>query len=119
MNQEIAGSNPARGIDIKCSCDNNVIYGIVKNNKIRKLTFSQDLAEFIQIKNPDHEIWKLDLIIGKDATKDSKNCIFGILSLKTGKLLRAAVTFEEADWLCQDSSRRVVECFSKNSIKWK
>lgn len=86
------------------------------------MTFSKDLAIFIQSKNPDHEIWKLDLIIHKkilsnDIPKNS--CVFGILSNKSKKLLRATVAFEEACYLCQDSSRAIVECYVRKKTKWK
>lgn len=47
---------------MKCSCNTNTAYGIVnsKTNKLRRLTFSKDLANFIQSKNSNHDIYKID-----------------------------------------------------------
>lgn len=124
MTSEIEGSNPSRGIaspvNLRCSCNTDVVYGLVFNGLLRRLTFSQDLALFIQSKNPNHEIWKLDLVIVGKATKQSTNCIFGIASVKNNKLLRATVSCEEAFYLSDDEfSRYVVECKIKKGLIWK
>ena len=124
MTSEIEGSNPSRGtaspINLRCSCNTDVVYGLVFNGRLRRLTFSQDLALFIQSKNPNHEIWKLDLVIIGKATKQSKDCIFGIASVKNNRLLRATVNIEEAFYLADDGfSRYVVECKIKKSFIWK
>jgi hypothetical protein len=84
------------------------------------MTFSQDLALFIQSKNPNHEIWKLDLTVTGKATQQSKNCIFGIASIKNNRLLRATVSCEEAFYLSDEGfSRYVVECKIKKGVLWK
>ena len=86
---------------------------------VRRLTFSQDLALFIQSKNPDHEIWKLDLVVGQEASPTSTGCIFGILDLRKGRLLRAAVSFQEAAYLSQDPSRMATECRVRAAERWR
>lgn len=73
------------------------------------MTFSKNLAMFIRGKNPGHEVWKLDFVLGAQATKDSVNCVFGIVSVKNWRLLRGAVSWEEADFLTQCASRIPVE----------
>lgn len=103
---------------MKCACHLDVLYGLVLDGKVRRFTFSRDLACFIQRKNPDHEIWKLDLVVGGEATPRSTNCIFGIVSRRKDKLLRAAVTYKEAEYLCQDDSRYVAECYVRRMEKY-
>ena len=76
---------------------------------VRRLTFSKNLAYYIQNKNPDHEIWKLDLVVGKKIDYNPGDCLFGILGHK-GFLLRASVSFEEAMYLTKDSNRNIVSC---------
>ena len=77
--------------------------------KVRRLTFSKDLAYYIQNKNPDHEIWKLDLVVGDVISYNPGNCLFGIMGHK-GFLLRCAVSFEEAVYLTEGSNRSIVSC---------
>lgn len=104
---------------MKCTCDTNVLYAIVCQGRAWRFTFSKDLALFIHSKNPNHEIWKLDMVIDDEATKESSNCIFGIVNKKNGKLLRAASTYEEAKLLSDDVSRYVAECRARRMEKWK
>ena len=75
--------------------------------------FSKNLAYYIQGKNPGHNIWKLDLVVGKEACYDVGNCLYGIVSHK-GFLLRAAVSFEEAEYLTKGSNRKIVACKVKS-----
>lgn len=97
---------------MKCSCNTNTAYGIVNSqtNKLRRLTFSKDLANFIKSKNPNHDIYKIDLLV-KEFNGEADNWIYGIISKKnSSRLLRATVSFEEAKYLTQDDSRIIVEC---------
>lgn len=103
---------------MKCACNLDVLYGLVREGKVRRFTFSRELACFIQGKNPDHEIWKIDMVIGPEATPESTNCAFGIVDRRKGKLLRAAVTYEEAAFLCGDGSRYVAECRARRMEKY-
>jgi len=103
---------------MKCACHLDVAYGLVRNGKVRRFTFSRDLACFIQSKNPDHDIWKLDLVVGNEATPDSTGCVFGIVDRRKGLLLRAATTYEEAAFLCEDDSRYVAECRARRMEKY-
>lgn len=107
-----AGSNPPLPTNIFCNCGTNWAYALVLSNKVRRLTFSRNLAEFIHSKNPDHEIKLLDLVVDGDAKKDDV-CIFGIMDNRKGKLLRATVSWDEAVLLTQDASRRIVRCLVK------
>jgi hypothetical protein len=93
---------------MKCACNTDWCYALVRDEKVRRLTFSRDLAEYIQKKNPDHKIVLLDLVVGEYAHHDDI-CLFGIMSHKN-KLLRVAVSWEEAEYLTQDSSRSIVKC---------
>lgn len=97
---------------MKCSCNTNTAYGIVNSetNKLRRLTFSKDLANFIQSKNPNHDVYKIDLST-KELNAEADNWIYGIVSKKNpSRILRATVSFEEAKYLTQDESREIVEC---------
>jgi hypothetical protein len=91
------------GQNYKCLCNNDLIYGIVKSNKVRRLTFSKDLAFFIKGKNKNHEIWLLDLV--QVGLKEGP-CIYGIVGHKNS-LLRATVSYEEALFLTEDSNRYI------------
>lgn len=119
MTLEVEGSNPSRGVNLRCSCNTDVVYGLVFKGRVRRLTFSQDLALFIQTKNPSHEIWKLELIVIGKASENSKNCIFGIASIKNNRLLRATINYKEAEYLSDDFSRHAVECKVKRGVLWK
>jgi hypothetical protein len=78
---------------------------------VRRLTFSRAIAELVQRRNPDHDIWQLELITGQLASSGSTGCLFGISDARRpGRLLRVAVTWEEAAYLAGDASRVVVEC---------
>lgn len=108
---------------MKCSCNTNTAYGIVNSqtNKLRRLTFSKDLANFIKSKNPNHDIYKIDLLV-KEFNGEADNWIYGIVSKKnSSRLLRATVSFEEAKYLTQDDSRIIVECVIRKlqKIEWK
>ena len=94
---------------LRCSCKNDIIYALVLKNKVRRLTFSKNLAEWIQGKNPDHQIWKLDLVVQEEVSYDTGDCLYGIMGHK-GRLLRAAVSYEEAEYLTRDSNRSIVAC---------
>lgn len=83
------------------------------------MTFSQDLALFIQSKNPDHQIWKLDFQIGTEATEKSSGCAFGILSTKTNRLLRGAITYDEAKFLTTCPSRYAAELRLRSKELWR
>lgn len=83
------------------------------------MTFSKDLALFIQAKNPDHQIWKLDFQIGPEASNSSSGCVFGILSSKTHRLLRGAITYEEAAFLTTCSSRYAAELRLQAKELWR
>lgn len=57
---------------------------------------------------------------GEEATENSSGCLFGIATRKApDRLLRVAVTLEEAIYLTQDPSRIAVECRSLRSARWK
>lgn len=118
MTPAIEGSSPSRGAKIKCSCGENNLYGIVKENKLRRLTFSLDLAKYIQKKNLDHEIFLLDIFIGK-IMLTPQNCIFGIATQKNpNRLLRATISWDEAMYLTEKSNRVIVECYVREAKKY-
>lgn len=98
---------------LRCSCKNDIIYALILNNKVRRLTFSKDLAYFIQGKNKDHAIYKLDLVPCEEINSDPGNCLFGIVGHK-GFLLRATALFEEAKFLTENSNRKIVACRVRN-----
>lgn len=109
MPLKVVGSNPTGRV---CNCKTNWVYAITKNNKVRRLTFSYSLAKFIHSKNQDHKIKLLDLYPCGEAKEDDA-CIFGIVDKKSGMILRAAVSWEEAVFLTQDNSRRIKKCLVK------
>ncbi len=85
----------------------------MRAGKVRRLTFSRAIADLCARKNPDHEIWLLDLVTGTEATEGSTNCLFGVADRRRpNRLLRVAVTWAEASYLANDSSRMAVECKS-------
>jgi len=86
----------------------------VRDGKLRRLTFSADLARFIQLKNPDHEIWILDPVVTGEAT--STSLLYGIQSSK-GRLLRATISYAEALYLSDDPSRQAVELRLRSASK--
>lgn len=100
-----------------CTCGTNWAFALVLKGKVRRLTFSRALAEFIQSRNPDHEIMLLNLVPGEEAKPEDEG-IFGIVDIRKGKLLRATVSQEEATYLTQDDSRKVVICSIQGQRKY-
>lgn len=88
------------------------MFALVKEGRARRFTFSRDLAEFIQTKNPDYEIVLLDLVVGRPAREGDEG-LFGIIDKRKGKLLRATSSWKEAQLLTQDSSRGLCLCYVK------
>lgn len=103
---------------MKCTCGTNWIYALVREGMVRRLTFSRNLAEFIQDKNPDHSIMLLDLVVG-ESPESGKKGLFGIVDVRKGTLLRATVSREEADLLTRDQSRTVRQCFVKQTKNYR
>lgn len=106
-----AGSTPAGRT---CRCGSNWIFAIARGNLVRRLTFSRELAELILERNPSHWIVQLNLV-PVHGIEPSHGHLLGIVDVRSGKLLRATVSLEEARFLAQDSSRRIVVCHLRGS----
>lgn len=73
-----------------------------------RFTFSKSLAQFLCKYDNKYTYRKLRFKVGEIANKDSKNCVFAIVSY-TGAVLRMATTYERAKILCDDNYRFVFE----------
>lgn len=96
-----------------CSCSNNRAYAICDEaGLIYRFTFSKDVATHILTYYPTYHITEYNIIVGDVLKPGEKgNGCYGIVSKKTGKLLRVTLIHEMAEFLTQDEHRYITECF--------
>lgn len=87
------------------------IWGIVKGNKIHRLTFSKSLAEHIVQKNKEYSVQRFEFQIGKPLQRSeiSRTGFYGIISTSKQIALRISLIRECAEYLTQDESRYLAE----------
>jgi hypothetical protein len=87
------------------------IWGIVKGNKLYRLTFSKSLAEHICQKH-GYELRRMTFHIGKPLKvgEKSKTSLYGIRSSNNGIILRVSMFREIAEEM-RDTSRQVHEIY--------
>ncbi|AEJ90205.1 hypothetical protein ZZ1p0152 [Acinetobacter phage ZZ1] len=73
-----------------------------------RFTFSKNLAQFLCTYDNKYTYKKFRFKVGEIANKDSKNCVFAIVSY-TGAVLRMATSYERAKVLTDDEYRFVFE----------
>ena len=97
-----------------CRCDEDRAYAICKDDKIYRFTFSKDVAQHILSLTDGYEIRTFDVRIGRRLKSGEQgNGLYGILSSKTNKLLRISCIKDVAEFLTQDDSRYIAECWIK------
>lgn len=75
-----------------------------------RLTFSKSIAKFLCTYDKSYSYRKFKFRIGDVADKDSKNCLFAIVSY-TGYVLRMATHYENAEILCDGNYRHVYKAY--------
>ena len=85
------------------------IYGIINEyGKVIRFTFSKSLAMFLCTYDDTYTYHKFRFKVGDIANKESKNCVFAIVSY-TGAVLRMATTYERAEVLVDNNYRFIFE----------
>lgn len=95
-----------------------MVFGLVLGTLVRRLTFSWEVACLVRRHNADHEIWEMELVVGPRLESACSGCLFGVVSVRRpGRLLRVAVTWEEALYLAGEdpveTERVVVACWMR------
>ena len=98
---------------MKCLCEKNTIYGIIKNDKLQRLTFSKSLAEHICSYENNLTVKKMSFILGKklEFNENSKTGLYAIVKSKNNWTLRVTLFKELANTWNSHSSREIFECF--------
>ena len=102
---------------IKCvGCSGDTIYGIVKDNKLYRLSFSKSLIEYIiktHLSGQGYQYQAFDIVRGQELKPNEKidSGIYAIVSKRKDIILRATPSFDIAQWLTDWGSRTIFQAW--------
>lgn len=89
----------------------------MKNSKIYRITFSESLAQHIlKCLDDTYSILPVTIKVGrrlKDGETSSSG-LYGIVATRNDRLLRVSLSKDIAEFMCNDDSRYLAECYVLN-----